>query len=86
MHTYAHAYGASSMTKVISLSDKAYGTLKKQKRKNESFSDVVLRLSSDEKGGSILRFSGAWKGDDLDEVFSKVMKDRELSKSRRIEI
>jgi predicted CopG family antitoxin len=74
------------MTKVISLSDKAYGTLKKQKRKDESFSDVVMRLSSEEKGKSILRFSGAWKGDDVDKVFSAVMKDRELSKSRRVEI
>jgi predicted CopG family antitoxin len=74
------------MTKVISLSDKAYGTLKKHKRKNESFSDVVLRLSAEEKSESILRFSGAWKGDDVDEVFATIMKDRELSKSRRIEI
>ncbi len=76
----------ATMTKVISLSDKAYGTLKKQKRKNESFSDVVLRLSAEEKRESILRFSGAWKGDDVEEVFSTVMKDRELSRSRRIEI
>ena len=33
------------MTKVISLSDAAYTTLKKLKLGDESFSDVVLRLS-----------------------------------------
>jgi predicted CopG family antitoxin len=64
------------MTKVISLSDKAYGTLKKHKRKNESFSDVVLRLSAEEKSESILRFSGAWKGDDVDEVFATISQSK----------
>jgi predicted CopG family antitoxin len=33
------------MTKVISLSEKAYGTLKQLKLGDESFSDVVLRLA-----------------------------------------
>ena len=75
-----------SMTKVISLSDKAYIKLKKQKRPNESFSDVVLRLSAENKGESILRFSGVWKGDDIGEVFSTVAEDRERSESRRIDI
>ena len=75
-----------SMTKVISLSEKAYGTLKKLKRQDESFSDVVLRLSGEEKWESILRFSGAWKGDDIDEVFSTVMKDRKRATTRKIGI
>lgn len=33
------------MVKVVSLSNEAYGTLKRLKREEESFSDVVLRLS-----------------------------------------
>jgi predicted CopG family antitoxin len=74
------------MTKVISLSEKAYGTLKKLKRQDESFSDVVLRLSGEEKRESILRFAGTWKGDDIDEVFSTVIKDRKRASSRKIEI
>lgn len=74
------------MTKVISLSEKAYSTLKKLKRRDESFSDVVLRLSEGEKKGSILRFSGSWKGDDIDEVFSTVMKDRKRAISKKIDI
>ena len=76
----------SLMTKVISLSEKAYGTLKKLKREGESFSDVVLRLSEEVKRESIVRFSGAWKGDDIDEVFETVLKDRKRATSRKIEI
>jgi predicted CopG family antitoxin len=72
------------MTKVISLSERAYGTLKKLKRPNESFSDVVLRMAGQGNRKSILATAGAWKGDDIDEVFAQVMKDRENSASRRI--
>ncbi len=76
----------SLMTKVISLSEKAYGTLKKLKREDESFSDVVLRLSEEEKRESILRFSGGWKGDDIDEVFGIIKKDRKRATSREVKI
>ncbi len=76
----------SIMTKVISLSEKAYGTLKKLKRPNESFSDLVLRISGQGHGKSILEFAGSWKGSDIDEVFSMVMKDRQRSTSRKVEI
>ena len=74
------------MTKVISLSEIAYGTLKKLKRPNESFSDVVLRIAGREDRKSILEFAGTWKGNDIEEVFSQIMKDRERSASRSVEI
>lgn len=74
------------MTKVISLSEAAYGTLKKLKRPNESFSDVVLRMAGQGGKMSILDFAGAWKGDDIEAVFSQVIKDRERAASRKIEI
>ena len=74
------------MTKVISLSKKAYQTLKGMKRPNESFSDVVLRVAGQEPKKSILEFAGAWKGSDIDEVFLRVMNDREQSKSRDVGI
>jgi predicted CopG family antitoxin len=70
------------MTKVVSLSKKAYQTLKNLKRPNESFSDVILRVAGQEQKKSILEFAGTWKGNDIDEVFSRVMKDRERSTSR----
>jgi predicted CopG family antitoxin len=74
------------MTKVISLSERAYGTLKKLKRPNESFSDLVLRMAGQGDSKSILEFAGAWKGRDIEVVFSQIRKDRERSASRRIEI
>jgi predicted CopG family antitoxin len=74
------------MTKVISLSNEAYLTLKKMKQPNESFSDVVLRVASKEKKKSILEFAGTWKGDDIDKVFAIVLKDREQAKSREVEL
>ncbi len=74
------------MTKVISLSEKAYVTLKKHKRPNESFSDVVMRIAGQGTKKSILEFAGKWKGNDIDEVFSHVKKERERSASRNVEI
>ncbi len=74
------------MTKVISLSERAYGTLKRLKRPNESFSDVVLRMVGEEHRRSVLEFAGTWKGGDMEEVFSRIARDRERSVSRKIEI
>lgn len=81
-----HMHIVFVMTKVISLSEKAYKTLKGMKKPGESFSDVVLRVADKEQKKSILEFAGTWKGDDIDKVFSIVLKDREQSKSREIEI
>jgi predicted CopG family antitoxin len=86
VHIYAHAHMQAAMTKVISLSERAYGTLKKLKRPNESFSDLVIRMAGQEGRESILEFAGTWKGSDIEDVFSQIMKDRERSASRRIEI
>jgi len=74
------------MTKVISLSERAYATLKRLKRPNESFSELVLRMPGQKERRSLLEFAGAWKGDDIDRAFLQVMKDRKRSTSRRIEI
>ena len=73
-----------AMTKVISLSEKAYQTLKGMKKPGESFSDVVLRVADKEKKRSLMEFAGCWKGDDIDEVFDIVLKDREQAKSREV--
>jgi predicted CopG family antitoxin len=72
------------MTKVISLSEKAYKTLKGMKKPGESFSDVVLRVAQGKKKKSLLEFSGKWVGDDIDEVFAQVKKDREQATSRQV--
>jgi len=74
------------MTKVISLSNKAYQTLKDLKGPAESFSDVVLRVVGEKKKKSLLEFSGKWAGDDIDEVFAQIKKDREQSTSRQVDM
>jgi predicted CopG family antitoxin len=74
-----------SMTKVISLSEKAYQTLKSLKKPGESFSDVVIRVGSKEKKKSLLDFAGTWKGDDADKVLAIIMEDRERMKPREFE-
>ena len=74
------------MTKVISLSEKAYETLKEMKKPGESFSDVVLRVAIEKKKKSLLEFSGKWVGDDADVVLAQIMKDRERSTSRQVDL
>ena len=83
---YMHMHIVFVMTKVISLSEKAYETLKCMKKPGESFSDVVLRVAKEKKKKSLLEFSGKWVGDDIDEVFAQIKKDREQSASRQVDL
>jgi predicted CopG family antitoxin len=77
-----HMHIVLFMTKVISLSNDAYQTLKHLKKSGESFSDVVLRVAGERKKKSLLEFSGKWVGNDIDKIFLQVKKDREQSASR----
>jgi predicted CopG family antitoxin len=74
------------MTKIVSLSEKAYESLKKLKRDGESFSDVVARLTKDEGSASLLPFAGKWVGNDLDLVFERIAEDRRKSASREAKL
>ncbi len=49
------------MTKIISLSDRAYEILKNLKQEKESFTDVVLRIADEKKSKSIITFAGILK-------------------------
>ena len=81
-----HIHIVFAMAKVISLSEKAYQTLKGMKKPGESFSDVVVRIADTRKKRSILEFAGTWKGNDADDVLARIMKDRENLKSREFEM
>jgi predicted CopG family antitoxin len=70
------------MTKVISLSNKAYNILAKQKKYNESFSDLILNLATKSEKKLISSFAGKWESDDIDEIFEQIKKDRHQSVSR----
>jgi predicted CopG family antitoxin len=70
------------MTKVISLSNEAYRQLKRKKGSVESFSEAILRLLGERKGGSLLEFRGAWVGDDLVPIEKAIRKEREAAGRR----
>lgn len=59
-------------SKTISLDDEAYNRLKREKNGNESFSDVVKRLTRPIKRKSLLDFAGIW---DLSSDEEKLMKN-----------
>ncbi len=65
------------MSKLVSLSEKAYKTLSRMKRGRESFSDVVLKLAERKRKKSIMRFAGIWKDDkEIDKIFKNILKER----------
>ncbi len=47
------------MAKTIAIADDVYKLLTREKRGDESFSEVIRRLAR--KKGSLLEFAGAWK-------------------------
>ena len=60
------------MTKVISLSDKAYDQLKGLKEGNDSFSDVVIKLTQKK-----LLKEGGWKNmPEMDDIFKDILDKR----------
>jgi len=70
------------MTKVISLSEDAYRRLKIRKVAGESFSDVIVRLTSERKLVSVLSLGGTWEGSDAKEVMMELKRDRKAANSR----
>ncbi len=79
---YVHALVHTSTTKVISLSNEAYGELKKRKAAGESFSDVVLKIVKGKRSESIMELAGTWAGGDADEVIMRLSKQRSATKPR----
>jgi predicted CopG family antitoxin len=59
--------------KTISLTNEAYEKLAKLKKKKESFSQLILRLSEKENPGDIESFAGIWKdNDEWDEIEKEI--------------
>ena len=70
------------MTRVISLSDEAYGNLAAAKGEGESFSEVVKRLSSLANKKSIADSAGKWAGsnEEADKILKIIEEDRKKFK------
>lgn len=74
------------MVKVISLSNKAYMSLKALKRGDDSFSDVVLKLAEKEKKPSIMDLAGKWPGTKEDAIAFKKMIEQDRNKFKLREV
>ncbi len=66
------------MVKVISLSEAAYKELKSNKGTNESFSDVVMKLSKNKTKRPLMDFFGVFKenADEWNEIKKNLEEDR----------
>lgn len=72
-------------TKTITITEDAYNALAREKRKHESFSQVIRRTFI--KKGDISRFIGAWKDMDektVEELHNNVEQIRKNYGKRRI--
>lgn len=73
------------MTKIVSLADDAYEYLKSLKNENESFSEVVRRLSPKKDARELLKFAGILKNDKTG--FEKGVREMiNLRKTRKFKI
>ncbi len=74
------------MTRVISLSDEAYGKLKELKNEGESFSEVVKRVVPSAKKKDIMDLWGKWPGgkEELDRIEKMIYEDRKKFKLRAV--
>ena len=65
-------------SKTISLDEEAYNRLKKEKIGNESFSDVVKRLTRPIKRKPLSSFAGIWNlSSDEEKIIKSALKDLE---------
>lgn len=66
-------------TKTLTVKDEAYTRLSALKREKESFSDVILRITSK---GSILDFAGILSKKEADELEKTIMAGRKLMQKK----
>jgi len=76
-------------TKTITIMEDAYNLLLNRKNKNESFSEVIRRMTGEKK--DIMRLAGAWKHlsdkdvENRKKLINKIRKDSTKQLFRRIE-
>ena len=75
-YLYKHKHKHTFMpTKTITITEKAYRKLKREKLAGESFSDVILRLT-ERNEGDLKEFAGIWKeADEIEEIIKKGRKE-----------
>lgn len=66
--------------KTITIKEEVYNILKKLKKEEESFSDLLLRLANQINGQNLENFLGAWDVDD--EEMEKINKEIDTLKKK----
>lgn len=73
------------MTKCITLSDDAYNDLKALKTDNESFSEIVRKLTKKKKSEELLKLAGIWKDKpEMVKTMKGIYKNRKNFKLRNL--
>lgn len=75
--------GVPSKVKTIALDQETYDLLERQKRKGETFNDLVRRLAR--RGRPLHEFAGIWKDmpkEDLHRIEEAIRRGRELDRER----
>lgn len=70
-----------SMTRIISISDEAYNTLKRIKAQR-SFSEIILAIAREKAKKDIMAFAGVLSDKEGEELKNRMYEERKL-KSRR---
>lgn len=70
------------MSKLVALSDRAYGLLARRKRGKESFSDVVLREMGTNPKPDIMQFAGVLSGGEWLKIEKRLYKERHEGRLR----
>ena len=69
------------MTKVISISDEAYNTLKKIKA-SKSFSEIIIEITKKKSEKDIMKYAGILSDEEGEKILNKIYSERKI-KSRR---
>lgn len=69
------------MTKIISISDKAYRELSKIKD-NHSFSEIIINLTKEKKKETIMEFRGVLNDKEADKIIKKIKEERKMKSWR----
>jgi predicted CopG family antitoxin len=80
-HKYTDHYTDHMSSKTIMIKEETYDRLKSKKREDESFSDVIDRLTSDKPVNRIIHF-GAWSHypkEDIDKIKAAIRESSMLS-------
>lgn len=79
MFKHTHMFMA---TKTITIMEDAYEALSREKLPNESFSDVIRRVTK--KSGGLEEFFGCITKEDADIIEREIAKQRELGRKRNV--